>query len=87
MKKNLKTLCNFINKSFKLIYRASRDGFSANSFHLKCDNRSKTLTVIKSNNNNIFGGYSDLAWDISEKCRYDYERIYIQFGKSYGKSQ
>ncbi|CAG8474088.1 2315_t:CDS:2 [Acaulospora morrowiae] len=33
---------------FKLIYRASRDGFKVENFHKNCDNQGPTLVVIKS---------------------------------------
>jgi hypothetical protein len=45
-----------------LKYRASRDGFSAKNFHSKCDGIPNTLTIIKSTNGNIFGGYAEEAW-------------------------
>ena len=37
-------------KKFFLLYRGSRDGFTAKSFHTKCAGRGSTLTVIKSAN-------------------------------------
>ncbi len=40
-----------------LIYRASKDGFTALDFHSKCDYKSNTITIIKNNLNFIFGGY------------------------------
>ena len=47
-----------------MLYRASRDGFSAESFHSKCDNIPKTLTIIKVKDEpNIFGGYTEATWD------------------------
>lgn len=33
---------------FKLLYKGSRDGYSALSFHLKCDDKYPTVTLIKS---------------------------------------
>ena len=45
-----------------MLYRATRDGFSAKEFHKRFDNKLKTLTIIKSTNGNIFGGYTDKAW-------------------------
>ena len=48
----------------RLIYRASRDGFSAAVFH----NHSavpNTVTVVKSNKNYVFGGYTSLLWNNS----------------------
>lgn len=47
----------------KLIYRGSRDGFLDLNFHYRCDNRGKTLILIKSFNGEIFGGYTDIPWD------------------------
>ena len=44
-------LCEFDWKSqFSLLYRASVDGFAASSFHSKCDNKGKTLTIVKAKN-------------------------------------
>lgn len=50
----------------KLLFRGSRDGFNASSFHSKCDGKPKTLTVIKSaTHGNIFGGYYEGEWATS----------------------
>ena len=43
-------------------YRASKDGFSAQNFHTKCDGVSNTLTIIKTTNGNIFGAFAEKAW-------------------------
>jgi hypothetical protein len=39
-----------------LLYRATRDGFTAEAFHLKCDEKPNTVTIIKNNLNCVFGG-------------------------------
>ena len=44
MKSDLVELCKLSDMQFKLLYRASRDGFEAAGFHVKCDNLPKTLT-------------------------------------------
>jgi len=49
-------------KNYRLLFRASRDGFTARAFHLKADNVPKTLVVIRSDNY-IFGGYSTKKWE------------------------
>jgi len=49
-------------KGWKLIYRASKDGYSASTFHSKCDNQGPTIVIIKSNLGNIFGGYNKNSW-------------------------
>ncbi|PKC58087.1 hypothetical protein RhiirA1_471508 [Rhizophagus irregularis] len=48
---------------FKLIYRASRDGFGINNFHKNCDNKESTVVIIKiRNSGEIIGGYNPLEW-------------------------
>ncbi len=56
-------MCEFnVNQKWSLIYRASQDGFEAANFHFKCDNKPNTLVVIKSENGNVFGGYTEQSW-------------------------
>jgi len=63
---NGKSLLNLIGISSSLVlgnlYRASRDGFESFSFHLKCDITSVSLTIIKTSNGNIFGGFTTENW-------------------------
>ena len=59
---SLNQLIGFSNRTYRLIYRASRDGFSAINFHTNCDNVSSTLVIIQSAKLNIFGGYTSQAW-------------------------
>ncbi len=61
-------LCGFPSaKQWKLQYRATRDGFSAKKFHSKCETVANTLTIIKSEHGNIFGGFTEKAWNSSDK--------------------
>ena len=46
----------------KLLYRASRDGWSTQSFHSRCDDCSHTLVIVETNEGYVFGGYSDQSW-------------------------
>ena len=46
---------------WRLLFRASRDGFDASAFHSKCDNKGPTITVVKSGENS-FGGFTETAW-------------------------
>ncbi|RIA84232.1 hypothetical protein C1645_832588 [Glomus cerebriforme] len=51
---------------FNLLYRASRDGFSPEAFHSKCDNKGANIVLIKiKDSEQIIGGYNPLGWDIS----------------------
>ena len=54
---NLPTYLNW-----NLVYRASVDGFSANSFHSKCGSIRNTLTIIKTTNSFTFGGFTSSDW-------------------------
>ena len=50
-----------------MIYKGTKDGFSAFNFHMKCDSRGPTITLVKSaSNNEIFGGYSSISWSSSQ---------------------
>jgi hypothetical protein len=60
---DLELLCDLKIKQENLLYRASKDGFGANNFHEKCDHKPNTLTIIKSENGNVFGGFTAQTWD------------------------
>ena len=47
---------------WRLLYRASEHGYTAESFHDYCDNKGPTLIVIKSSGGWIFGGYATQSW-------------------------
>ncbi|CAF1168933.1 unnamed protein product [Adineta ricciae] len=53
------------NPKWKLLYKATRDGFGSTDFHRLCDNHAPTMTVIQSTNYYLFGGYANLAWNSS----------------------
>ena len=64
-------LCEFTFKEkWTLIYRGSSDGFGARDFHAKCDDKSSTLTILKSSEF-IFGAYTNMAWESSNCCKTD----------------
>ncbi|EXX76731.1 BTB/POZ domain-containing protein [Rhizophagus irregularis DAOM 181602=DAOM 197198] len=50
---------------FNLIYRASRDGFTAEAFHENCDDIGATITIVKiKGSEQIFGGFNPFDWDL-----------------------
>jgi len=49
-------------KKWRLLFRGSRDGFDAATFHRKCDNKGATITIVHSNLGHVFGGYTSLPW-------------------------
>jgi len=54
---------NLQNKKWTLLLRASRDGYTAQVFHNKCNNKAPTIVIVHSNNNHVFGGFTPISWD------------------------
>ena len=52
---------------YKLIYRASSHGDSVKAFHKRCDNINGTLTVIKTKEGMIFGGFCSICWESGDE--------------------
>jgi len=76
---------------YKLRYRASEHGGEAEDFHERCDEYEGTLIIIKTKDDNMFGGYTKVSWDDEdgeEKMDEDafvfsinLEKLYFNFGK------
>ena len=56
---------------WRLIYRASEHGYTAESFHEYCDDKGPTLVIIKSSIGWIFGGYTTQSWKVVHPDIYD----------------
>jgi hypothetical protein len=54
-----------------LLYKLTRDGYGASTFHSKCDGKSNTVTIIKTNSNYVFGGYTAAMWKSDNTNGYD----------------
>ncbi|CAE7510869.1 KCTD12 [Symbiodinium necroappetens] len=54
-----------VEPSLKLLFHASRDGFSMQGCHQKCDGHGPTVVVARSAGGHLFGGYAETAWDCS----------------------
>ncbi len=67
----LKSLIGFENKKFVLIYRGSRDGFRGYNFHTHCNGVNDTLTVVKTVDGNIMGGFAAKDWTSENIYVYD----------------
>ena len=57
-------------KGMELIYRGTRDGMTNTVFHNKCDNKGETITLIKNEKGNIFGGYASISWTSANNIWY-----------------
>ncbi len=63
---SLRLLMKWLNNdytSFRLLYRATRDGFSNDKFHMAVDGEKNTLILISDEQNNVIGGFASVAWD------------------------
>ena len=53
------------SKKMELIYRATRDGTTAQKFHDFCDNKGPIIILFKNEKGNAFGGYASIPWSNS----------------------
>ncbi len=73
---------NFLNKKLELIYRASTDGDSSESFHNHVDDTFfPTLIIALTTKNEIFGGFTKEFWDSSNKFKNDDESFIFDLSK------
>ncbi|CAG8599115.1 11392_t:CDS:2, partial [Acaulospora colombiana] len=60
---------------FELLVRGSRDGFTPEVFHQKCDNKGPTLTVLKvKESGEILGGFNPFSWESPPESNYYYTK-------------
>lgn len=53
-------------RTWVLLYKGSRDGFHAHSFHRRCDKKGPTFTILRTEQGGyLLGGYTSLSWDPS----------------------
>ena len=48
---------------YKLLYRGTRDGMNASSFHQKCNSIPNTINIIQTTKGYKFGGYAEQTWE------------------------
>jgi hypothetical protein len=48
--------------AFRLLYKATRDGWSTKEFHTRCDGQGPSITVVRLNTGHIFGGFTSGSW-------------------------
>eukprot|EP00978_Attheya_sp_CCMP212_P029785 scaffold107022_cov52-Attheya_sp.AAC.2 len=53
---------NLENVPLERVYKASRDGWSASTFHDMCDGRGSAVVVALGTNGKRFGGYNPVGW-------------------------
>jgi len=48
--------------TWKLLYKWTRDPKTNEAWHQACDNKGPTVTVIRTKDGHVFGGYSQISW-------------------------
>ena len=61
---------------YKLLYRGTRDGMNASSFHQKCNSIPNTVSIIQTTKGYKFGGYAEKTWE-------NHNGTYIKDDKSF----
>ncbi|XP_052285297.1 interferon-induced protein 44-like [Dreissena polymorpha] len=56
-------------KTFTLLYKITRDGCNATTFHQMCDNQGPTVTVLYNQQGSVYGGYESASWTSSDDFR------------------
>lgn len=50
-------------QQWRLLYRSSRDGWSAKAFHRLCDDKGATITIARVRGGGpLVGGYTQVSW-------------------------
>ena len=75
-----------LTEAWQLLYQASSNGFNSNIFHAKCDGYQGTLVVVKSNNSNVFGGYTEADWSGNYNWAFDTNAFLFSLVNSYNTS-
>ncbi|KAJ5077513.1 e3 ubiquitin-protein ligase [Anaeramoeba ignava] len=60
-------------------FSAKRDGFNSQNWHKAVDNKGKTLVIIKTKDNFIFGGFTQVGWT-NDKSKWNEEDRNDDFG-------
>ena len=69
-------LKNKFKGEWMLLFRATRDGFARKNFYDKCDGKDNTICIIRSEQNNVFGGYTSSKWNKKRSDDHTYSDEY-----------
>lgn len=69
----------FWGNHFVLLWRGTRDGFTAHDFHTRCDGHANTIVIVLDTSGNIFGGFTPLAWESDEEGKYKVDNQLASF--------
>ena len=77
IKQKIKNIFNVKKLTFKMIYSAKANGDTSIKFHEFCDNTNNTLVLVRTDTNNIFGGFTSKTWNSMELGRKKDQRSFL----------
>ena len=83
---DLVNLLGLNKNSLAILYRSRTDGFDNKVFHSECNGVYGTLTVVKTKNSNIFGGYTSADWSGNYQYKNDSAAFLFSLVNSYNVS-
>ena len=74
-------ICDHLQQNIQLtrIFSGTINGFSASTFHGKCDNKGATIILVKSEYDGIFGGYSSISWTSDGTTKMDKNAFLFEY--------
>ncbi|KAJ6247568.1 hypothetical protein M0813_18539 [Anaeramoeba flamelloides] len=57
------------NSNLQRRFNSRTDGWKYQTFHQKCDNKGKSIVLIKLKNKSLFGGFAAIDWDSKSKWK------------------
>ncbi|KAJ6254974.1 hypothetical protein M0813_11759 [Anaeramoeba flamelloides] len=55
------------NSDLQRRFNSRTNGWKSQTFHQQCDNKGKSIVLIKLNNESLFGGFAAIDWDSKNK--------------------
>ena len=80
--RGIKKTMNKKVKKINVLMRVIVDGDSASTFHSKCDYKGPTLTLVITDKNRKFGGFTSVGWDQSSSYKIDTKAFIFSFDNS-----
>jgi hypothetical protein len=68
-----------------LLYRGSQDGFYASKFHLKCDDKGPTISLLQIEDGDCIDGFTNAKW-ASGNGEYKYDNKAFLFNLDFERS-
>jgi hypothetical protein len=72
------------NHAWELCWKGSANSFDASMFHLQCDHKGPSVSVVQTPDDYIFGGYLSISWRNSTEAVVDSSAFLFSLNNSFG---